>query len=1329
MVKTIPPIYVLFLSVLAISTGVSLSSIQEIAPEKREQSSLNCSLWTDAGPDQSICQPGGSLQLNGQAGDDYCDHYWTPVTGLSAPRSLNTQAWVSQTTTYTLTAVGPDPTAPNLIFNPDFEAGDVGFRSNYFWDDSGVLNEEAYVLTTRGDFAKWDWDRCTDHTSGSGNMMCVNASTLGNVEVWCQTINVEPNTDYIFSLWLVTLFPASPARLEFHINGEVIGPPFTANPATCVWEQNCSAWFSGNSTVADICIINLNTDSWGNDFAIDDLSFSKACVSHDEVTLTVLGQPDVQDFQLLCTPDNLFYQISFEVPGGQQAGYLVNGLNGNWQGDRFLGTPQPTNTPYSFQLLDGNGCGQQSFQGTHTCPCLTDAGALEMTPLELCEEETAIVNSLGGVVLDGNDVLRYVLHDEPGPAIGNVLATSNQPSFAFEAGMAYETTYYVTAVAGNNNGQGQVDWSDPCLSLSPSVPLRYFARPEASLLAPRAVCVGDPAVLEFQLGNGLYNLTYFDGTTNHYLTNISDGHRLTLPLMATTNFTIASVERAVSPYCRSLIDESVQVQVPDGRPLQEAVSICWGDSSWLAGQWQRQAGVYIDTFPSVLGCDSIVQTQLDVQLADTIQLYRISCDPEEAGRFHYPYLNQFGCDSLVFEEVEYQPGDTLDFQEQSCSPLDTGWHVVQLQNRYGCDSLLRTYTELLPSDTTYLEAYSCHPADTGWSIQTLSNRYGCDSLLRIHTLLLQSHRTELLATTCDPDQAGLTQRLYVNAFGCDSLVVQTTHLLPSDSTYLTRTSCDPTQAGPSQLLLRNRFGCDSTLFIQTNFIPADTTYLQSSTCDPSQAGLQIAQLVNRYGCDSFLLTQVDLLPSDTLYFREVSCDSNRVGVYVRSMSNRFGCDSTHITTVAAERPDYCTVEVSLEGDVIDCTETSGAVQFRVEKGKPPFRYQLRNASAELMRSGEVESVGEPVSVAGLGADHYRLRIRTDNGYEQELETHILEEERLEVAIFPASDFSGESISCTGARDGALEVDILSGGTPPYQYQWSAGRSGQRIEGLSADWYHLTVTDGIGCIALDSFLLEEPAPLSLSLAVSDVRCFGYSDGRLEVVAASGGVGPYEYAYGNQAFGDQLVFEGLGVGSHRIRLRDANGCEQTEVIGIGAPPQLLVSLGRDTVLALGDSLRIPAIVSVPLSEVERLEWEGEDCSGCPVLALRPLFSTTYAIEISDSAGCLASDEISIRLLKERKVYFPNVFTPNGDGVNERFFPQAGREVARIRHLRLFNRWGDLLFEARDFLPNDPSMGWDGVFRGQRLDPAVFLYSAEVLFIDGESKQFQGDVSLIR
>ena len=124
-----------------------------------------------------------------------------------------------------------------------------------------------------------------------------------------------------------------------------------------------------------------------------------------------------------------------------------------------------------------------------------------------------------------------------------------------------------------------------------------------------------------------------------------------------------------------------------------------------------------------------------------------------------------------------------------------------------------------------------------------------------------------------------------------------------------------------------------------------------------------------------------------------------------------------------------------------------------------------------------------------------------------------------------------------------------------------------------------------------------------------------------------------------------------------------------------------------------------------------------------------TTTYTVQVTDSLGCSATDEITITVDKSRDVYIPNVFTPNGDGINDNFMIFGGIGVTQIEVLKIYNRWGELLFEASNFQPNDPFFSWDGKLKGKSLNPSVFVYFAEISFFDGVTIPYKGDVTLLK
>lgn len=181
----------------------------------------------------------------------------------------------------------------NLVFNGDFEQGNTGFTSQYAYCNTAncLWPEATYAVGTNASFFHNNFVG-VDHTTGSGNFMIVNGSSQPNTNVWCQTINVTPNTTYQFSAWVQSCVTSNPAILQFRINGSLIGSSFTAPGSLNQWAQFYSTWNSGTSTTATICIVNQNTATSGNDFGLDDIVFT-ACIPCQISQATAIGDTTV----------------------------------------------------------------------------------------------------------------------------------------------------------------------------------------------------------------------------------------------------------------------------------------------------------------------------------------------------------------------------------------------------------------------------------------------------------------------------------------------------------------------------------------------------------------------------------------------------------------------------------------------------------------------------------------------------------------------------------------------------------------------------------------------------------------------------------------------------------------------------------------------------------------------------------------------------------------------------------------------------------------------------------------------------------------------------
>ncbi|MEP6728528.1 MAG: gliding motility-associated C-terminal domain-containing protein, partial [Bacteroidota bacterium] len=229
--------------------------------------------------DTTLCA-GTKTQLRTRGNLGFC---WSPQTYLDNPNSPSPVTSTPVNITYYYTA---EITGSNLIVNGDFSQGTAGFTSEYNLANPNLTEGEYFVGSNP---SAWNasLSGCTDHTSGNGNMMLINGSPVYNVNVWKQTITVVPNTNYAFSTWVEALWPPNPAQLQFSINGKEAGSLISASLPTCTWTQFYTTWNSGNNTSASISLVNKNTAIQGNDFALDDISFSPISILKDSVVIKI----------------------------------------------------------------------------------------------------------------------------------------------------------------------------------------------------------------------------------------------------------------------------------------------------------------------------------------------------------------------------------------------------------------------------------------------------------------------------------------------------------------------------------------------------------------------------------------------------------------------------------------------------------------------------------------------------------------------------------------------------------------------------------------------------------------------------------------------------------------------------------------------------------------------------------------------------------------------------------------------------------------------------------------------------------------------------------
>lgn len=174
---------------------------------------------------------------------------------------------------------------------------------------------------------------------------------------------------------------------------------------------------------------------------------------------------------------------------------------------------------------------------------------------------------------------------------------------------------------------------------------------------------------------------------------------------------------------------------------------------------------------------------------------------------------------------------------------------------------------------------------------------------------------------------------------------------------------------------------------------------------------------------------------------------------------------------------------------------------------------------------------------------------------------------------------------------------------------------------------------------------------------------------------------------------------------------------------------------TYIEFGTTGETYIITSFPPQQIANVEWisdhplECNDCLSNSFTASGDSITIEAIVTLED--GCMVSDGITFYVYLNKDVYFPNAFSPNGDFINDIFRIYAYKAVRQVNFLKIFSRKGHLVYEAYNFepAPNGHHFGWDGEFRGKKLNNEVYVWKAEIEYINDEIEVRTGTVNLLK
>ncbi len=1107
-----------------------------------DRSSTVCDFVVDAGPDTNVCFPGGTLTLQGSTSfASAVFTQWSPATGLSSTSILNPVANITGPITYTLTGWALDPNSSSLVTNGDFELGNTGFTSNYTYaaDITGVQNElvpaGTYTVINNPNLVHGNFSGCSDHTPGGVNMMVVNGAPSLQ-DIWCQTISLSANTWFNVSAWAASVHSASPAILRFSINGIQIGSIVNVPSSTCQWVPFNASWYSASNTTATICVVNLNTATNGNDFALDDISIRELCMVEDEVEITLVDEdisfPPIIGPSVLCAGDIGEYSVNFPA--------LPAILSYQWE------------LVSGGTILDGQGTPNLTVQWedpSDTYICLFVESR--------CDEASECLNILVNDLPDAP-----FISGPSGLCPGEIvtLYTSQfNPDYTYDWILPPE----INLVSGQGTNEIDIEWAlegetEICLVVTNDCGIndQCFALtlyPDYHTLFDTVLCSGTTVIINGNTyGNGIWSGTEI----------FTDIHG-----------------------CDSL----VEIDISEADTLQFLFShyICEGDSIFAGGSFQTESGVYTEQFVTVSGCDSVVTTELFITQPDSTWITTFTCNPSDADTIIDIFTNAI-CDSTVIHQIVFVRSDTILLQQYSCIVADTGRTEQLFANQAGCDSLVITQIDFLLSDTTYIFQSSCDPSQAGQFTLLFTNTQGCDSLVITNVSFSSADTTYLESFTCFYADTGTTTSLFVNTMGCDSLIIQSVTYTGSDTTYLFTTTCSVQDSGLVVTSLLNQFGCDSIISTYTTFIFSDTTYLIASSCDPLDTGMVIQQLINMGGCDSMVITTTSLDPPDVCVIQatftlvqplcygdiatlNISVEEglgpfdfmlfnpdtiiNQQYPGVGSYSLSFGGSGMYSITLASANGLSVTQDIIVFAPAplwIDATLVNSYNGY----GVPCYDDEIGSIMVEVLSSGTpplsfLWSPGDVTpEVMNLGVGTYSVTVTDTYGCFTADTITIIAPEELSLAGSIAD------ILCFGGT-GSVSISEISGGITPYltSIDGNSFQTNLVYAGLQHGIHQLVVQDQNGCEVETSFSLDSPSAWQVSIGPDTIIPFG-STFVLPVFVTGIPNGAVNFQWSDQQCEncDSRSFEMTNPITLSVIVTDENGCSSEDEI------QILVKIDR-------------------------------------------------------------------------------------------------------------------------------------------------------------------------
>jgi gliding motility-associated-like protein len=497
--------------------------------------------------------------------------------------------------------------------------------------------------------------------------------------------------------------------------------------------------------------------------------------------------------------------------------------------------------------------------------------------------------------------------------------------------------------------------------------------------------------------------------------------------------------------------------------------------------------------------------------------------------------------------------------------------------------------------------------------------------------------------------------------------------------------------------LTSSTNCDSIVHVSLTY-PDNTGTYSANVCQGDTANIlgedfyvgrttSVIKRTSSFGCDSFITVTVTIIPSVQGTFNAEICRDDTIivgainGVGGEPFFSGKTTGSITLTNRAANGCDsIIDVDIAIRPDAIGTFDTT----------------MCENQTRTIY--GQTFSLSRP-----------KGSFRVDDVATHGCDSFIM----VNITFIPAVSGTFRPVIC---RNGTVDVhgQTFSASNPTGSITLPGGSA-------------------FGCDSIINVQVSINPPIFADLQTTELICNQANTGELTLTDIRGGSGNFKISIdgGSQVnYNPGISIGDLSSGTHTIRIIDQLGCDTTYNFTINNSQVLDLRVPADTTIKKGNVVNISASINF---NATKIIWDPStylDCDTCLTTVSTPDNTIKYTLTVTDEKGCIISGSFTINVIVDiADIYVPNVFSPNGDNINDDFAPVFKiPEKTRILIFQIFDRWGNLIYERTNGAFEE-TFGWDGSVDQEKMNPGVYTYIIQFVGEDGQAKWKLGDVTLIR